>query len=79
MFATAVFLDEVLRDYSPVGVFNFFHGSQKMTTAAFEEDGLSILLKEPEWLMEFAPLARQYASCRAEAPTVISTHIHTLK
>ena len=47
-----------------------------MTTAAFEEDGLSILLKEPEWLMEFAPLARQYASCRAEAPTVISTHIH---
>lgn len=26
------------------------------------EDGLSILLKEPDWLMEFAPLARQYAS-----------------
>lgn len=26
------------------------------------EDGLSILLREPEWLMEFGSLARQYAS-----------------
>ena len=29
MFATAVFLDEVLRDYNPVGVFNFFMGHRR--------------------------------------------------